>query len=32
MGTLIRLVVSNPKGYGKQNAQSFDYVKHLIWV
>jgi predicted phosphodiesterase len=25
-------VISNPKGYGKQNAQSFDYFKHLIWV
>lgn len=25
-------VVSNPKGYGKQNAQSFDYFKHLIWI
>ena len=25
-------VVSNPKGYGKQNAQSFNYFKHLIWI
>lgn len=25
-------VLSNPKGYGKQNAQSFNYFKHLIWI
>ena len=25
-------VVCNPKGYGKQNAQAFNYFKHLFWI